>query len=334
MAACAYGIVTGIRNRLYEKQILPSEDCGLPVVSIGNVTAGGNAKTPLCLYLARELGERGYRPVIVSRGYKGRIKGPHLVTGADTADDVGDEPLLMAGMNVCPVVICRDRLRAAAYIREMAIGDLILLDDGFQHRRIRRQVDVVSVNVGGSAAVEAFLRGEMMPLGFFRENRDMALARADIIILSERGPESSVIEKEDALRRVLPPNLPNFKSHIEVQGVYSLETGAELETGPVVAFCGIANPEGFYKTIRSAGFSIEHRAAFPDHHAFSYQDIDKVRRTHPGIPLVCTEKDAIKLRRFSGEPIYVLKIRTRVNAGEAFVQEVLRLVRTRFVGAP
>jgi tetraacyldisaccharide 4'-kinase len=329
IAASLYGGITSARNRFYEIGLLKVHDSGLPVISIGNVTAGGNAKTPLCIFLAQEMIERGRRPVIVSRGYKGKIKGPHLVTNADTVPDVGDEPLLIAGLGICPVVICRDRLKAAEFIRRMSIGDMIILDDGFQHRRMKRQVDIVSINVSGAEAVNAFLRGEMLPLGFFRENRDRALARADIAVFSERGPESPMGEAEERLRNILPEGMPCFRSHLEVIGARAIDNSGELDGGRVVAFCGIANPEGFFRTVRSAGFEVAHEASFPDHYAFTFQDIEKLRRLFPGVPLLCTEKDAIKLRNFSNEPIYALKVRTRVRAGDAFLQKINDLISQR-----
>ena len=171
-----YGAIVSVRGWLYDRGLLATYKSNLPVVSIGNVTAGGNGKTPLCLFVADALKAKGLRPAIVSRGYGGTVRGPHRVTDTDRPREVGDEPVLMA-RHGHPVYIARRRVGAVKLIEREASADVIVLDDGLQHRSLCRDVDIVSIFAGTNEAVENFIKGELLPLGLFRDNRSIALTR-------------------------------------------------------------------------------------------------------------------------------------------------------------
>jgi len=317
--------ITRVRNRAYDLGIRARYRARVPVVSIGNITAGGNGKTPLAIFLVRELRNRGWHPVVVTRGYGGRVQGPHLVQANDTPEFVGDEPCLMAHRHGIPVVVDRDRYRGAEYVVENKLGDLVILDDGFQHRRLERDVDIVSVNVGTPAARESFVKGELLPLGFFRENRTRALRRAHIVVLAERRPDPGGQAAPEILN-CLPPTTSVYRSFLIPRGVVGWsDSGPALPAGEVIGFCGIAQPDGFFDTLHGLGFSVKERRIFPDHYRFSAADIERLRTEFPGIPLVCTEKDALKLPR-GFHDLYVLSVETKVYPSDAFISQIDRML--------
>lgn len=317
-----YGLVMSSRNRLYDSRILPSYRSTLPVISIGNVTAGGNAKTPLSLYVAKELSAKGYKPVILSRGYGGTERGPSLVTDNNTYSEVGDEPLLLHKLGL-KVVVSRARAEGAKLIEREDYGNVIVLDDGFQHRALHRNLDIVSIDVSSSRAIQSILEGKLLPGGLFREPRDSAFKRAGMIVLSERRPRS--VSPKEAPREILdllPYSVPIFRSFYELDGVFSLKTRERLSPQPVVAFCGIAKPDAFYSSLASLGFTIIECRSFTDHHSFSDGEIEDLYRKFPGTPLVCTEKDGIRVG--SREGIWELRISPRVHPSDAFSASIIR----------
>lgn len=328
-----YGLITRARNYLYDRGVLRSYCSSLPVVSIGNLTVGGNGKTPLCLYLVEALREKGFSPVILSRGYGGRAKGPHLVQRTDTPELVGDEPLLMALSGGGPVVVARDRAQGARYIEREKLGDVIVLDDGFQHRRLARQVDIISAFVGGDESIEAFVEGRLLPLGRFREDRDAGLRRATVCVASYRSVMSAGEEMPVVDGRVLslvPSGVPVFRAAYEWIGVRSLLDGAAIFPRPVHAFAGIANPEGFFNSLERTGFSVVKRFQFPDHHAFSEEEVLKIVDAHPDALFVCTEKDGVKIRRMSERVRSVFaeySVRLKVVPSDAFAVAILRAIQ-------
>lgn len=330
IGAALYGSIATARGLLYDIGVLKGYRPKIPVVSIGNVTAGGNGKTPLCLLLASELAARGMRPAILSRGYGGAERGPYRVMPADSPSRVGDEPLLMARMGVAPVYIARARALGARLIEGDGCADVIILDDGFQHRALARDVDIVSVFAGTASAIEDFLRGRLLPEGLFREHRDTALKRASMIVISERkvASESDTMPPiDERLLKVLPPGVPVYRSFFEAAGVSRLKTGEPITPGAVQAMAAIANPGTFFESLERLGFSIAARHAFPDHHTFSEEELAKIIEQHPGMPIICTAKDAVKLEGMS-EGVRgacgVLNVSLRVVPADAFIVQVQR----------
>jgi len=319
-----YSFIMDVRNWLYDRHILTSYLAKLPVISIGNISAGGNAKTPITIMLANELKRRGISPVVLSRGYGGKEKGPYLVLGNESPAEVGDEPLLIRSSTNLPVVVSRLRVNGAEFIAENNLGQVIVLDDGFQHRQLQRKINIVSIDIGSESAIEAFIKGEVLPLGRLRETRDKALKRVDIIIFSTRRYYKQLPPLDKRLLDIVPKHIPIFRSHLQPKGVYALTNVEILIPSDIVAFCGIAKPERFYETLKELGFNLINTYSFLDHHAFSLKELRAMRHKHLGAKFVCTEKDAVKLKDF--EHIYVLKTDTVLEKQNEFLDLVLNKI--------
>ncbi len=326
--ASIYGVVMRARNYLYDKNYFSSYRSSLPIISIGNITAGGNGKTPLTLFLAHELSVRGKAPVILSRGYGGKLRGPKLVESTDSPLSVGDEPLMLRRENAAPVVVAKDRVAGVKFIEAGKLGNIIILDDGFQHRRLWRDLDIIAVESGSDEAEKSFLAAELLPLGMFREPREAALKRADIVVFTER---SLVSERElkRSLSDLVPRSVQIFRAKMEVQGLFDL-SGARVEKlDHLVAFSAIAKPEGFLRTLRALNLAPAEFFPFPDHHIFSMRELESIANRYPASTLVCTAKDAVKLGEFSDEikrRIVVLKAGIGVIPKDAFVVQVLKRI--------
>lgn len=326
-----YGSLVWLRGWLYDRGVLSTYRGSIPVVSVGNVTAGGNGKTPLCLFVAEALQQRGLRPAIVSRGYGGRARGPHRVIETDTPELVGDEPVLMARYGF-PVYIARRRVAAVKRIERESSANVILLDDGLQHRALHREVDIVSIFTGTEKAVEDFVKGELLPLGLFREARSKALKRASIVVVSQRKvmKEEELPDVDHRIARVLPKEIPVFRSFLSPKKVTGLKTGEEVSPQPIAAFAAIANPDGFFQSLDGLGFKIQERFCFDDHYQYDEADLKKIFDSYPHGWLVCTEKDAVKLERFTPalmDRIAVLRVAARVIPEAAFIEHVIRKIQ-------
>lgn len=326
-----YGSIVWTRGWLYDRGVLRSYKSSLPVVSIGNVTAGGNGKTPLCLFVADALKARGMRPAIVSRGYGGKRKGPLRVTEEDQPSDVGDEPVLMA-RHGHPVYIARRRVRAVKLIEREASADVVILDDGLQHRALCRDIDIVSIFAGTNEAVEDFLKGELLPLGLFREARSKALKRASLAVLSQRKVmgERDLPEVDSRIAKVLPADIEVFRSYLAPMKVLSLGRQIDISPRPVVAFAAIANPTGFFQSLIEIGFTVSETFAYEDHYHYTERDLVRMLERAPESWLVCTEKDAVKLEGLPPElleRIGVLRVSARVVPEGRFVDQILARLR-------
>lgn len=274
-----FGFLAFLRRLLYGLHILPQKRLPVPVIVVGNITVGGSGKTPLTVWLAQELSKRGYRPGIVSRGYGGtlsNVSGVAEVHPDSHSGVVGDEPLLLARGALCPVFVGRDRAAAgAALLAAHPQCDVIICDDGLQHYRLARTVELAVLDERDSG------NGLLLPAGPLREGR----WRLATVLAVVRNGGAGRGENEFAMQLV-------------PRGFYSLANPAE-RYGPEVfagrwvhAVAGIGNPERFFATLRQQG--IEHKAhAFPDHHDFSVDDFKFVR---PDGWVLMTEKDAVKCR--------------------------------------
>jgi tetraacyldisaccharide 4'-kinase len=232
-----------------------------------------------------------------------------------------------------PVYIARSRVAGARLIEKDGAGNVIVLDDGFQHRALAREVDIVSVFAGTRDAVDLFVAGELLPLGRFRENRQRALRRASIVVVAERRvvahPEA-LPALDPRLLAVMPSGVSVFRSYLEARGVVWIEREEALAPSPVVAFAGIANPRGFFDSLREMGFSAEAEYGFADHHTFSERDLKELMERHPGVPLVCTAKDAVKIRSMAPEireRCAALDVKLKVTPADAFAVQIVRRIR-------
>jgi tetraacyldisaccharide 4'-kinase len=283
-----YGAVLAVKRQLFQRGWLKQNHLESIVISVGSVSAGGAGKTPMVLMLATILRHRGYAVRILTRGYKRASSNTTRVEPFDDAAWFGDEPVLLAQRSGVPVFVGSDRYKAGVLAENWEpTGKLVvhLLDDGFQHRQLARDVDIVLLT-------QADVEDTLLPAGNLREPLE-AVAKADIIVLRE--------EEAAALRRVVA-GLSEEKKKPAVWVIrrnLSLGEGGEvaLPTNPV-AFCGIARPESFTKMLAAHGYQPVDSMFFPDHHAYDdgdvYRLLERARRVEAN-GFVTTEKDAVKL---------------------------------------
>lgn len=290
--AWLYGGISALRRVAYHRQWLSVRRAACPLVVVGNIHVGGTGKTPAVIALTRALKARGYAVAIVSRGYGG--SDTTTVQWVDADSDparVGDEAVVLAAQTGAPVVVCKDRAAAAAAVVEKTAGQVIVSDDGLQHYAMARDFEIVTVD-----AARRFGNGHLLPVGPLREPR-RRMATVDWVL--ERGgvdPFSACVLDVTGLRalagdKVLTPG----------------EIGSLLR---VHAVAGIGRPEGFFDTLRGLGLElVEH--VFPDHHPFSAGDLAPLS----DLPVVMTEKDAVKCRRFANDNHWVLTTEARLPGG-------------------
>ena len=265
----------------------------LPVICVGNFTAGGTGKTPLSLSIAEHVMSRGASPVFLTRGYAGRTTAPAWVDReAHSGRDAGDEALLLA--RTAPTLIARDRRAGALMIEDAAPpACVIIMDDGLQNPSLKKDLTIAVVD--GSRGIG---NGEVIPAGPLRASLEFQLGLVDCIVVNEAREDRGAGEGAvlDRLRRGFPG--PVLAARVEPLG----DTGW-LQGAPVVAFAGIAHPERFFGLLERLGARLELRAAFPDHHAFREADAERLLRAARarGGVLVTTEKDMARLQGSSGK---------------------------------
>jgi tetraacyldisaccharide 4'-kinase len=228
-----------------------------------------------------------------------------------------------------PVYIARRRVAAVKRIEQEATANVVVLDDGLQHRALCRDVDIVSIFAGTNDAVEDFVKGELLPLGLFREARSRALKRASIVVVSQRKvmKEEDLPDVDPRILRVLPRDISVFRSYLSPREVRGLVSGDELSSQPVAAFAAIANPDGFFQSLNGLGFSVRETFCYDDHYQYNEADIRKMLESVQHGWLVCTEKDAVKLERLAPallERIGVLQVVARVVPEKPFIEQVIR----------
>lgn len=319
--ALVFGIVTKARNAAYDFGLLHVYRSRLPVISVGNATVGGTGKTPLCLWIVAELTALGRRPVVLTRGYRGIIWGPHVVQPHDSAELVGDEAVLLAREAGVPVVVCRRRAAGARFVEDRDLGDVIILDDGLQHRALARDVNIVTVYVGDVKARAAFCAGHLLPHGPFRESRAGALARTDVIVWTTRRISDGSNISLHEVKALVPQWIPQFECSLAAPKIRSI-TGEKQLAPPakLFAFCAIANQAAFFDTLRQAGFELGGTQSFPDHHPFTPGDIALLEKKANGLPLVCSSKDAVKLEFARDRTIFVVQLQVALDRGDALTQ--------------
>lgn len=301
-----YGTVVSARNWSYERGMFEQRSVGVPTVSVGNLTVGGSGKTPLVEYIARILLADGRRVAVVSRGYRRRTRGMRVVSDGReillTSTESGDEPMQIA-QNVPGAVVVVDerRSRGAAIAVDRYNADAVILDDGFQHRAIRRDLDIVVHN-----AKERF--GPLLPVGRFREGLP-ALRRANAIVFSHCDGTAEVMKLGDRLRSYT--EAPMFCVQYRVQDVRELSTEASvgresLKGGTAVAFCGIGNPESFRRTLMELGVEVVSFKTYSDHHSYGSHDFSYLKSEQERTKadwVLTTQKDAVRIHGSAGSAL-------------------------------
>lgn len=296
------------------------------VVSIGNLTVGGTGKTPATVALAEEAQKRGCRPVILTRGYRGKAQGPCFVSKGDgpllSVDEAGDEPVIIAErLKNVPVVKSSKRYEGGLFaLRNLGDDEKILfiLDDGFQHWRLCRDIDIVLVD-----GLNEFGNRRMLPAGPLRGPLS-ELKDADIFVVTKVRNEKLGTEL-----REINESAPVYFSEYEVTGLRDskgeLRPAERLKGKNVFAFCGIANPASFEKTLASIGCNVIGMKKYRDHYSYTQADVlelAKKRNEHRADYLVTTEKDMVKLKGLSDLPSNLLSLEIGVKADNGFYDEV------------
>lgn len=329
-----YGLGVRMRNALYQRGILRTFAVDAPVISVGNLTVGGTGKTPLVEWIAGQLVQRGLRVTVLTRGYGRKSSGRVVVSDGNTirsnVDEAGDEPFLLAqNLNGRAAVICdADRVGAARWTIANLKTDVFILDDAFQHQRIKRDLNVLTID-----ATDPWGDRSLLPKGKLREPL-CEISRADCVVIT-RAVESTVNELRSEIESK-GLGLPTFVSSIEFVGLQKLdeinsspETHAIAEK-PVIAFCGIGNPESFFSLVRGAGFQLKDTSAFRDHYNYQQADIDRLvnqAARHGAAAILTTAKDAVKLTslRFA-LPCYAVNIAMKIDDEERFLEYIIRAV--------
>jgi tetraacyldisaccharide 4'-kinase len=295
--ALPFVLAVNLRRLAYRRGWASAEKLPVPVVVIGNITAGGSGKTPLALYLVRQLAALGWRPGIVSRGYGGSAQGVEAVSETSDAAQVGDEPLLLARRAGCPVFIGRDRVAAGrALLAAHPECNVLVADDGLQHLRLARDIEVVVLDERGIG------NGWPLPAGPLREcPRRIDTAHALVLNGDACVPES--VKPARVYRmRLMGDRFRHLHDHQRTCGAGEL-TGRRLH-----AVAGIGDPARFFRQIESLGLHAE-RHPFPDHHAFQAGDL-----VFPGADaLLMTEKDAVKCQAFAPTETWVLPVEAQLE---------------------
>ena len=296
-----FQLLSTIRRWCYQNGVFTSYSLSIPVIVVGNITVGGTGKTPLVILLAELLKKEGYTPGVISRGYGGVLSGE--VYAESDPLKYGDEPVLISKRTGCPVWVNANRVEAGlALIRAHPECDVILCDDGLQHYRLKRDVEIVVVNSNSSLG-----NRHLLPSGPLREKLNR-LKTVDAIIDTGRiGLSNLVVGNQSP---------PIFSAHLNMLGIYSLDEKNkisldELKKQSIVAIAGIGHPDRFFNFIKGLGLNCEIRG-FNDHHAFRQQDfLDYQHKT-----ILMTEKDAVKCKHLNLKNAWYLPVSAMLVSSE------------------
>ena len=337
-----YAATVKLRSWLYDYGLFKSKRLPCRVISVGNIVSGGTGKTPAVIWIAKALREAGCRPAILLRGYHRQEKTPatHVVSDGReilaSVETSGDEAIMIAReLPSVPVLIGKDRYEAGSHALRELKPDILILDDGFQHRKLERDLDIVTVD-----ATQPFGTKKMLPGGTLREPVS-AFRRADLIMLTR----VDVVESADRIRKdivALAGDTPIVESRHEPTRLYRLGEGGEIDFGvlkgkSLLAVCGIGNPRAFAETLRRYKAESVKLLPFPDHYHYSRADVAKIQteaKRAGADYIITTRKDELRLIPFCTDEgdttsrdfptILVLAIELSVTAGECLLTRRLQ----------
>ncbi len=295
--ALPFALAVNVRRLAYRRGWLRAIRLPVPVIVVGNVTAGGSGKTPLALYLAQTLSQLGWCPGIVSRGYAGSLEGTGAVSAASDPARVGDEPVLLARRAGCPVQVGRDRVAAArALLAAHPECSVLIADDGLQHLRLARDIEIVVVDGRG------FGNGWPLPAGPLREC-PARIGEAQAVVLNGEAELPPQVRPQAVFRMRLAAD--RFRALRDPQRSCGAE---DLRGRRLHAVAGIGEPARFFRQLERMGLHCEVHA-FPDHHRFQASDL-----VFPGADaLLMTEKDAVKCEAFAPPETWVLPVEAQLS---------------------
>lgn len=335
MLSAIYGKIMTLRNALYDMGVFDTFDLGARVISVGNITTGGTGKTPLVAYIAEVLAARGERVCILTRGY-GRANsrqrvlvsdGEHVLADPTTG---GDEPVELAYKLLGKAIVIADADRVSAgewALRKFGVT-VFVLDDGFQHRKVRRDLDIVCID-----ATNPCDKGRMLPFGRLREPL-RGLARADAIVITRSDLAGGVTDLKSRLVKWNPiatifeaKNIISAVTAVEEFHAKTQRTQKEKTKAPALAFCAVGNPANFFETLKLSGVEPAAAKSYKDHHRYTPGDVREIEasaRSHGAEILLTTAKDAVKIIDLKFElPCFVVEIETTIDDGSAF-EKMLR----------
>jgi len=300
-----YASASALRNSFFDRGLLPSRRLTRPVVSVGNISTGGSGKTPLVIALGQLLKAHGIPFDVLSRGYRRKTRGVLLVDPNGSAEQFGDEPLLIARRLAVPVIVGESRYQAGLFAEEKIGTQLHLLDDGFQHRSLARDFDIVLVTPDD-------LHDRLLPSGRLREPLS-SLARAHAI----------VIPADFAMNHPALPAKPLWHTKREI----AIDNPPK---SPII-FCGIARPDQFFAQVRSTGISPATELVFRDHHIYRQSDIARLQAAKEKAAaggFVTTEKDAINLGELQSElsPLSIARLTLTLDDPATLVDTILKAI--------
>jgi tetraacyldisaccharide 4'-kinase len=289
-ASLAFGLVAALRRLAYRLRLARVHRAGVPVIVVGNLTVGGSGKTPLVLWIAEFLKAGGWRPGIVSRGYGGAVREPRAVTIASEPAEVGDEPVLLARRSGCPVWVAPDRAAASLALRlQHPECDVIVLDDGLQHYALARDIEIAVVDARG------FGNGFLLPAGPLREPRWRLRSVDAVVAHGVAGVEGYAMRLEGS-------------DLVRLTDARELRPAKSFAGQKVHAVAGIGDPNRFFLHLAKLGPKVAPHP-FPDHHPFAAADLE----FGDDAPVVMTEKDAVKCKRFAKTQHWVLPVRAALD---------------------
>jgi len=294
-----FRLLVAFRRGLYRFGVLRSYALPVPVIVIGNLTVGGSGKTPLVLWLAKRLGEKGWRPGIISRGYAGTAESVQAVTADSPCAVVGDEPLLLARRSALPVFVGRDRVAAGRALLDVHPEcTVVISDDGLQHYRLQRAVEIAVFDARGAG------NGRLLPAGPLREPWQRLAAVTAVVW--NAAPEAQA--------RCAPVSSPEFTMRLAGQRFIALSdaqhccTADDLRGKTLHALAGIGDPSRFFRQLESMGLDFAAHP-FPDHHIYSAADL---AFADDGV-LLMTEKDAVKCTTLTSNEAWVLPVEAHID---------------------
>ncbi len=329
-----YLVVTWLRNRLYDAGVFRQRRLPCRIIAVGNVTVGGTGKTPMVEFICRALQERGDRVCVVSRGYKRKQSGLVVVSDGQRLlvepAACGDEPFMLATkLPGVPVIVDRDRVRGSRVAIDRFGAQVVVLDDAFQHRRLRSDASVVLVD-----SRRGFGNGWLLPAGPLREPPSR-LREATVLVLT-RVQESKNLAPLAAHLRTLSQAPILAARHVPVDFCTpegSVQAVDSVRGKRVAAFCGIAQPDSFFMMLEELGAILVYRKAFPDHHSYSVRDVEALCRhgqLRAAECLVTTEKDLVRLRgQDFSVPLWCLRIAMRVDEAQRLLEAIAPSGRSR-----
>ena len=300
-----YGFGSRLKNYLYDSNIIKPKSVSAYVISVGNVTTGGVGKTPVVSKIAKYFISKGEKTAIISRGYGGALSNKQINVISDgqkifyNARLAGDEPYWLAQNTIGAIVITsKNRADAAKFAIEKYGVTKIVLDDGFQHRKLKRDLDIVLVD-----SEKLYGNENLLPAGPLREGKE-AFKRIDRMVIVSKNTNH---EKAEKLAKITAKKIkiPTILCYTEPDYVYNIKTGEILpDNSEAAAISAIGQPEQFYKFL--GNYRITKTITFDDHHMYEESEL-------PASTIITTEKDAVKMKDFNRDDIYALKLRTRID---------------------